>query len=94
MVTDHKPLEVVFNKPAHSTSVRVQRIVDHIIIYIVAFPPITISAQSRIYDPGFPLIITSHSCSARFGTLYHKSDETLLLKTVYSSNIKNGAPKK
>ena len=32
-LTDHMPLEVVFNKPTHSTSVRVQRIVYRLMDY-------------------------------------------------------------
>ena len=41
IVTDHKPLEVVFNKPTHSTSVRVQRIVDRMMDYdfVVEYRP-------------------------------------------------------
>ena len=33
MVTDHKPLESVFNKPTHETSIRVQRIVNRMLDY-------------------------------------------------------------
>ena len=33
MVTDHKPLESVFNKPSHATSIRVQRIVNRMLDY-------------------------------------------------------------
>ena len=33
MVTDHKPLESVFNKPAHATSIRVQKIVSRMLDY-------------------------------------------------------------
>lgn len=33
MVTDHKPLESVFNKPTHATSIRVQRIVNRMLDY-------------------------------------------------------------
>ena len=33
MVTDHKPLESVFNKPTHTTSIRVQRIVNRMLDY-------------------------------------------------------------
>ena len=33
MVTDHKPLESVLNKPTHKTSIRVQRIVNRMLDY-------------------------------------------------------------
>ena len=33
MVTDHKLLESVFNKPTHATSIRVQRIVNRMLYY-------------------------------------------------------------
>ena len=33
IVTDHKPLESVFNKPTHTTSIRVQRIVNRMMDY-------------------------------------------------------------
>ena len=41
IVTDHEPLEVVFNKPTHSTSVRIQRIVDCMMDYdfVVEYRP-------------------------------------------------------
>ena len=35
IVTDHKPLEIVFNKPTRTTSVRVQRIVNRMMDYDV-----------------------------------------------------------
>ena len=41
MVTDHKPLESVFNKPTHATSIRVQRIVNRMLDYdfVVEYRP-------------------------------------------------------
>ena len=33
IVTDHKPLESVFNKPTHTSSIRIQRIVNRMIDY-------------------------------------------------------------
>ena len=41
IVTDHKPLESVFNKPTHTTSIRVQRIVNRLMDYdfIVEYRP-------------------------------------------------------
>ena len=41
MVTDHKPLEGVFNKPTHATSIRVQRIVNRMLDYdfVVEYRP-------------------------------------------------------
>ena len=41
IVTDHKPLESVFNKPTHTTSIRVQRIVNSMMDYdfVVEYHP-------------------------------------------------------
>ena len=41
MVTDHKPLESVFNKPTHTSSIRVQRIVNRMLDYglVVEYRP-------------------------------------------------------
>ena len=41
IVTDHKPLESVFNKPTHTSSIRVQRIVNRMMDYdfIVEYRP-------------------------------------------------------
>jgi len=41
MVTDHKPLESVFNKPTHATSIRVKRIVNRMLDYdfVVEYRP-------------------------------------------------------
>ena len=40
-MTDHKPLESVFNKPTHTTSIRVQRIVNRMMDYdfVVEYRP-------------------------------------------------------
>lgn len=41
IVTDHKPLESVFNKPTHTTSIRVQRIVNRMLDhdFVVEYRP-------------------------------------------------------
>ena len=41
MVTDHKPLEGVFNRPTHATSIQVQRIVNRMFDYdfVVEYQP-------------------------------------------------------
>ena len=41
MVTDHKPLESVFNKPTHTSSIRIQRIVNRMLDYdlVVEYRP-------------------------------------------------------
>jgi len=41
MLTDHKPLESVFNKPTHATSIRVERILNRMLDYdfVVEYRP-------------------------------------------------------
>ena len=41
MVTDHKPLESVFNKPTHATPIRVERIINRMLDYdfVVEYRP-------------------------------------------------------
>ena len=61
IVTDHKPLESVFNKPTHTSSIRVQRIVNRMMDYdfIVEYRP----GKENISDYTSRHPMPLHECS-------------------------------
>ena len=61
IVTDHKPLESVFNKPTHTTSIRVQRIVNRMMDYdfVVEYRP----GKENISDYTLRHPMPLHKCS-------------------------------
>ena len=61
IVTDHKPLESVFNKPTHKSSIRVQRIVNRMMDYdfIVEYRP----GKENISDYTSRHPMPLHECS-------------------------------
>ena len=61
IVTDHKPLESVFNKPTHTSSIRVQRIINRMMDYdfIVEYHP----GKQNISDYTSRHPMPLHECS-------------------------------
>ena len=61
IVTDHKPLESVFNKPTHTTSIRVQRILNRMMDYdfVVEYRP----GKENISDYTSRHPMPLHECS-------------------------------
>ena len=63
IATDHKPLESVFNKPTHTTSIRIQRIVSRMMDYDFVVD----------YRPGKENVLDYTSRHPMCGTLCHSS---------------------
>ena len=83
IMSDHKPLETVFNKPTHTTSIRVLRIVNRMLDYdfLVQYRP----GKENISDYTSRQSVPFHSCT-KFEMRTTKEVKRYYVNYVVSSN--------